>query len=133
MKTRTIIFLLALVSLSASAVEPVKVQCSGNTTIKLNQRIGAQTPFNAVFSIEGDTVRMIEGDTLRFAKEYARSAELESKNASRQAFTSESGNLFFYRESGRFELIRVEVVDGALKMEQTDGACEKFVAKNVFD
>lgn len=123
--------LVALVGPARSA--PREFSCEGTTIIDVNGYIGAQTPFDSVFSLNGDEVTMVEGDDMRFAKSYTRSAELESKDASRQAFTSERGNLFLYRESDRFEIFWVSVVDGRIRIERTEGRCKAFVRQRLFD
>ncbi|MCP3685875.1 MAG: hypothetical protein GY695_04335 [Aestuariibacter sp.] len=107
------------------------VECDGNTLIKVNDRIGAQTPFHAMFKISGNTVTMTEGDFMRFSKDYTANAELSIEG--RSGYTSENGNLFFYKESGRFEIAKIGVVSSGLKTEETSGQCKKFTPSDAFN
>lgn len=124
--------LFAVAMLAADAA-PKKVQCTGTGKITVGTMSSAPTPFDAVFLLDGDTVRMVEGDKMRFAESYERSAELEAKTPERQAFTSEHGNLFLYRESDRFEIYHLDLVRAGMKVVEVAGRCAKFEPKNVFD
>lgn len=107
------------------------VQCEGHTVIKVDDRIGAQTPFSAVFKIEDDTVTMTEGDFFRFSKSYRASAELTRPG--RPGYGSSNGNLFLFLDSGRFEIFKMDFVPRAgLRTETTGGQCKKFEPSNVF-
>ena len=113
-----------------SAQERV-VQCTGHTVITVDSRIGAQTPFFAAFKIEGDTVTMTEGDSFRFASHYQANTELTRPG--RPGYQSNKGNLFFFLDSGRFQIFKMDFVSGVgLKTETTDGECKKFERSDVF-
>lgn len=107
------------------------VRCKGQTIIKVVDSVGAQTPFDAIFRIEGDSVTMIEGDFFRFAKDYLASTELTRPG--RPGYKSDRGNLFFFLDSGRFQIFRLDhIVDVGLKTESTTGDCTKFDSSGVF-
>jgi len=107
------------------------VQCQGHSIIKVDNRIGAQTPFHAVFKIEGDTVTMTEGDSFRFATNYRSDSELTRPG--RPGYKSNNGNLFFSLDSGRFEIFKMDFVSGVgLRSESTTGECKKFERSDVF-
>lgn len=108
-----------------------QVQCEGNTIIKVGDRIGAQTPFSAIFKIEDDTVTMTEGDFFRFSTVYRANSELTRPG--RPGYGSSNGNLFFFLDSGRFQIFKMDIAPGAgLRTETTDGQCKKFEPSNVF-
>jgi len=123
-------FVLSAAAHAETSITNRAVECEGSTVIEVDSRIGAQTPFRAVFSIEGDVVKMIEGDTLRFSKNYMANKELTK--ADRPGYKSENGNLFFYKTSGRFEIFKIQVVSSGLKTEKTSGQCKPFSPSNVF-
>lgn len=126
-----ILLLLSLAPSVLFAAEKTKtVECSGNTVITVGNSIGAQTPFYAVFQIKGDTVEMIEGDDQRFSSEYKLNEELTIPE--RNGYGSENGNLFFFKKSGRFQILKIKVIDAGIKSETTDGSCKAFKKKDVF-
>lgn len=107
------------------------VACDGHTVIDVDGRIGAQTPFSAIFSIQNDEVTLIEGDSLNFSKKYIAHEELMSKEG-RLGYASEKGNLFFFKTSGRFEIFKMSVMKSGLKTVKTTGQCKPFSASSVF-
>lgn len=129
-KVLSVIFIFSVAAHAETAITNRAVECEGNTIIDVDGRIGTQTPFRAVFSIEGDVVSMIEGDTFRFSKTYT--ANKEITKADRPGYHSENGNLFFYKTSGRFEIFKMQVVSSGLKTEKTAGQCKPFTTSNVF-
>ena len=62
------------------------VRCQGQTVIKVDDRFGTQTKFDAVFKIDADSVVMTEGDFFRFAQSYK--ADLEITRPGRPGFHS---------------------------------------------
>ena len=92
--TRAFLGIFLLVVCGICLAQERIVQCNGQTVIKVDNAIGAQTPFFAVFKIEGDTVTMTEGDRLRFATRYESNAELTRPG--RPGYKSDNGNLFFF-------------------------------------
>ena len=124
--------LLALIAPSVlfAAEKQKTVECSGNTVITVGNAIGAQTPFDAVFQIKGDSVEMIEGDNQRFSSEYKLNEELTRPE--RNGYGSENGNLFFFKKSGRFQILKIRIVNAEIKSETTDGNCKAFTKKDVF-
>lgn len=125
-----VLFLFASVAHSESAIPNRSVECEGNTLIKVGDRIGAQTPFRAIFSIEEDVVNMVEGDSTHFSKSYAANEEITKPE--RPGYHSDNGNLFFYKASGRFEIVKIAVTQSGLKTETTSGQCKAFTPSNVF-
>lgn len=127
---------LALASLMSTALyaehqfSDRMVECDGNTLIKVDDRVGAQTPFHAIFKISGDTVTMTEGDTMSFSKNYTASAEITKEG--RPGYKSENGNLFFYKDSGRFEILKIGMVSSGLKTVTTSGQCKKYTPSDAF-
>jgi hypothetical protein len=111
---------------------PKTVECTGNTIIQVGDRIGTQTPFSAIFRIEGDVVTMVEGDAIRFSKSYKASQNFTKQEPDTLGYASEKGNLFFFKTSGRFEIIKVGVVYAGLKIEKTSGQCKLFSPSNIF-
>ena len=74
--TRVTIGVWLLIVCGIAAAQGTLTGCgTGHTVIKVDSRIGAQTPFFAVFRIEGNTVTMTEGDTFRFVMHYQANAE----------------------------------------------------------
>jgi len=135
LKALTLCSLLTIVCLphakAADSSTAKMVECDGNTLIKVDDRIGAQTQFHAIFSIEGDTVTMVEGDSTRFSNSYKASEELTKPG--RPGYGSANGNLFFFKTSGRFEIFKMEVTSsGGLKSETTEGQCKSFTPSDVF-
>lgn len=129
--TRAILGISLLICYGVCSAQERIVQCNGHTVIKVDDRIGAQTPFFAVFKIEGDTVTMTEGDIFRFSKNYQANSELT--RSGRPGYKSSNGNLFFFLDSGRFEIIKMDYVSGVgLKTESTAGECKKFEQSDVF-
>lgn len=129
--TRAILGISLLICCGVCLAQERIVQCNGHTVIKYDDRIGAQTPFFAVFKIESDTVTMTEGDTLRFATYYQASSELTRPG--RPGYRSNKGNLFFSLDSGRFEIYKFPIVSGVfLTIESTTGECKKFERSDVF-
>ncbi|MEL0638790.1 hypothetical protein V6259_18830 [Marinomonas sp. TI.3.20] len=131
---KILIYIAALVistsTYAESSITSRKVECEGSTVIEVDGHIGAQTPFRAVFSIEGDVVNMVEGDVSRFSKSYKANEEITKPD--RPGYHSENGNLFFYKTSGRFEIFKLKVVSSGLKTEKTSGQCKKFTPSNAF-
>jgi hypothetical protein len=108
------------------------VECEGTTVITVDSRIGAQAPFHAVFDIDGDTVKMLPGetDTTVFAETYTLHPELQRPD--RPGYHSEKGNLFFYKQTGRFEIFKMDVVSSGIKKVTTTGQCKPFTPSSVF-
>lgn len=131
---KQLVFMVALIGPvlchAETAISNRSVECTGNTLIEVDNRIGAQTPFRAIFSIEGDVVNMIEGDFMRFSKSYK--AHHEITKPDRPGYNSKNGNLFFYKASGRFEIVKMQVTSSGLKIEKTSGDCKPFTPSNVF-
>ena len=125
-----VLFLVASVANAESTITNRNIECEGNTLIKVGDRTGAQTPFRAIFSIEGDVVNMVEGDSTRFSKSYTANEEITKPE--RPGYHSDNGNLFFYKASGRFEIIKIAVTKFGLKAETTSGQCKPFTPNNVF-
>ena len=129
--SRGLLSILLLIACDACLAQERIVQCNGHTVIKVDDRIGAQTPFFAVFKIEGDIVTMAQGDSFRFATRYESNAELTRPG--RPGYKSSNGNLFFFLDSGRFQIFKMDFVSGVgLKTETTDGECKKFERSDVF-
>ena len=107
------------------------VRCQGQTVIKVDDIIGPQTKFDAVFRIDGDSVVMTEGDFFRFAQSYK--ADLDITRPGRPGFRSENGNLFLFIESGRFQIFKMNYVSGVgLKSESTEGDCKRLEKIDAF-
>lgn len=117
---------------SQNSIALKTVECTGHTIIQVGDRIGTQTPFSAIFKIEGDDVTMVEGDTIRFSKNYRASQNFTKQSPDSLGYASEKGNLFFFKTSGRFEIIKVGVVYDGLKTEITSGQCKLFTPSNIF-
>jgi hypothetical protein len=74
---------------------------------------------------------MTEGDSFRFATSYRADAELNRPG--RPGYKSNNGNLFFFLDSGRFQIFKIDFVSGVgLKTETTDGECKRFERSDVF-
>jgi hypothetical protein len=134
---KVILLTILAISTGSAAEDTVSIQlaeklveCTGNTVIEVNNRIGAQTPFHAIFKVQGETVTMVEGDSMRFSKTYAAHSELMEPD--RPGYHSDNENLFFYKTSGRFEILKIAVVSSGLKTETTTGACKSFKPSKVF-
>jgi hypothetical protein len=125
-----------LLPLAAGATESKQaqaslVECSGNTTITVGNRAGAQTPFRGVFKIEEATVTMVEGDTARFSTSYVTHPELAKP--ARPGYRSDKGNFFFYKDTGFFLISKLGVTGLGVGQEVTAGVCKPFVNSKVFD
>jgi hypothetical protein len=142
--------LLALVVLSALASQDVrsgeptgttKVECDGTTVTKVDavdNRFDKsdQVPFHGIFEIDAAEARLINGPML-FETRYP--AARASGDPTRIRFEAKDGGLTFFRETGRFELVRLKVSSGptlgqdAMTTQTTSGMCHPFVASHVFD
>jgi hypothetical protein len=124
-----------LIPLAAGATEPKQtqaslVECSGNTTVTVRSS-GAQTPFRGVFKIEGATVTMVEGDTVRFSTSYVAHPELAKPE--RAGYKSDKGNFFFYKDTGFFLISKLGLTGLGVGQEITAGVCKPFVKSKVSD
>jgi hypothetical protein len=125
-----------LMPLAAAATEPKQtqaslVECSGNTTTTVSNRTGAQAPFRGVFKIEGATVTMVEGDTIRFSRSYLAHPELATPE--RPGYKSDNGNFFFYKDTGFFLISKLGISALGMNQEVTAGVCKPFVNSKVLD
>ena len=50
----------------------------------------------------------------------------------RPRYKSDNGNIFFYKLTGRFEIVEFDVVTSGLKKISTEGSCKPFAKSNVF-
>jgi len=108
------------------------VSCKGNTSVTVGSSVRNNTPYKAIFKIEGSVVSLIQGDALLDAKTYHLDESISLPN--RPGYTSDKGNLFFYTDSGDFKILRMRPLRHAPGMEvvESNGSCEKFKKSNVF-
>lgn len=117
--------------LAETTIKDMVVECSGDTTIEVPPIIGAQTPFWGIFSIKGNVVEMVEGDNINFSQRYTYASELSLQD--RPGFGSKKGNIFFFVNSGRFKIFKMDLTKrGNIRTETTTGNCVPYVSNAVF-
>jgi hypothetical protein len=111
---------------------PKVIQCSGQTTVTVNHRqIAQSSPFSAVFVWDGDVVTVRGFNQPGFADSYK--AWGNEPLEGRKSFGSDRGNLFFFIDSGRFEIFLSEILpELAMRERVTNGTCEPYRQSDVF-